>query len=68
MVYVCRDCSYKGTKRADDGHCPACGSPKFRLAAAAKSPGQPQKRNRSLALLVLLWGYLIAHVCWKLYN
>lgn len=67
MAYYCRDCSYKGKKRAADGHCPACGSAKFHLQKAKTDPDKPETRKGSLVVLVLLWGYLIAHIYWKLY-
>jgi hypothetical protein len=67
MAYHCHDCSYKGTKRSAGGHCPACGSPNFRLQKSKNEAGKKSGKG-SLLLLVLLWGYLIAHVYWKLTN
>lgn len=68
MAYHCKDCSYEGTKRSAGGHCPACGSADFRLVNAVEQAGKKKPGKGSLVFLILLWGYLIAHVYWKLNN
>jgi hypothetical protein len=66
MVYYCRDCSYKGTKRSANGYCPACGSARIGLQGKTAEAEDPAPRRTQLVLVVLLWAYLIAHVSWKL--
>jgi predicted ATP-dependent serine protease len=66
MVYHCQDCSYQGAKRSAGGHCPACGSPNFRLRERNKQAEEKKSGKGSLLILALLWGYLIVHVYWKL--
>ena len=68
MAYYCRDCSYKGSKRSAGGFCPACGSAKFRQQGEKTAPDTPETRKGPLLVLVFLWGYLIAHIYWKLYG
>ena len=69
MTYQCHDCSYKGKKRSAEGHCPACGSTKYRNAGAGSAkPGERKTHTAPLVLLVLLWGYLITEIYWKLYS
>jgi DNA-directed RNA polymerase subunit RPC12/RpoP len=68
MVYYCRDCSYSGSKRSDDGYCPACGSARIVLQGKTSDAEKPAHRKRPLVLAGLLWVYLIAHVSWKLAN
>jgi DNA-directed RNA polymerase subunit RPC12/RpoP len=64
MTYYCSDCSYRGKTSGQRGECPACGS--FNLANPRKETDKPPPAKWRLFLLLGLWGYLFAHIAWKL--
>lgn len=64
-MYHCRDCGHRTRKSNEKGGCPACGSQQFGRKMTKNRP--PSKPNRlHLIGLVVLWGYLLAHIYWKL--
>lgn len=65
MTYHCKDCSYRGIKSGQLGECPACGSYNI-VKHALTSKEQPPPAKWRLVALLLLWGYLIAMIIWKL--
>ncbi|MDX1735699.1 MAG: hypothetical protein R3228_15100 [Halioglobus sp.] len=65
MAYYCRDCSYTGKAKSQTGACPACGSFNYGIRGAAGEQAPAPKRWR-LVLVILLWGYLMVHIGWKL--
>ena len=64
MAYYCKDCSYRGKVSGQVGECPACGS--FNLQKKTKQEEKPTPAKWRLVVLVVLWGYLIALITWKL--
>ena len=65
MNYVCKDCSYRGSKSGQDGSCPACGS--FNLSrTTGRETEAPKPGKLRLVLMVGLWVYLIGLIIWKL--
>ncbi len=68
MAYLCRDCGLKGKERGADGHCPACGSPRFLNARPQTSQEVVETRKGRLVLLAALWGALIYMIYQKLYG
>ena len=65
MAYFCTDCSYRGKVSGQVGECPACGS--FNLVKRQTTvEAKPPPGKWRLVVLVLLWGYLIAMIIWKL--
>ena len=68
MAYTCRDCSYRGKQSSAEGRCPACGSINFRFSTAGDEPDKPGTRKGPLLVLVMLWGFLITQIYWKLYG
>ena len=67
MGYFCYDCSYSGKMNTGAGRCPACGSINVKRAKGKDGTQQsPQRRRFGLLAVVLLWGYLIVHIIWKL--
>jgi predicted ATP-dependent serine protease len=64
MAYYCKDCSYRGKVSGQVGECPACGS--FNLQKDMKQEEKPTPAKWRLVVLVVLWGYLIALIIWKL--
>jgi predicted ATP-dependent serine protease len=65
MTYHCNDCSYRGVKSGQLGECPACGSYNIVNRSLSLKEQAPPAKWRLVALL-LLWGYLIATIIWKL--
>lgn len=65
MIYLCKDCSYRGKVGGQLGECPACGSFNVVRNRGTKEEKPPPSRWR-MVLMVLLWGYLVALVVWKL--
>lgn len=63
MIYLCKDCSYRGKKCGQAGECPACGS--FNIGRGQAAEKKPPGKAR-LALLVALWAFLFALIIWKL--
>ena len=67
MAYLCRDCSYTGTKRAALGGCPACGSANFGRQGAAVEAEEPKGSSpMRLAFMAALWAWLIFEIHRKL--
>lgn len=67
MAYICTDCSYRGSTSGQDGRCPACDSPNYRRAAQ-NTDEKPAPSKWRLAVLVLLWGYLVGLIGTKLWS
>jgi predicted ATP-dependent serine protease len=65
MAYFCKDCSYRGVTSGQLGECPACGSYNI-VKGSSKSKEESPPAKWRLVTLVLLWGYLIAMIIWKL--
>ena len=67
MAYLCKDCSYRGTKSGQVGECPACGSHNLSKRTTTFREQPPPTKWR-LVVLVALWGFLIALIIGKLVN
>ena len=65
MAYHCKDCSYRGVKSGHLGECPACGSRNLEKHSVKFNEQAPQAKWR-LAILVLLWTFLIVLIIGKL--
>ena len=65
MAYHCKDCSYRGVKSGQLGECPACGSRNLEKRSVTFNEQAPQAKWR-LAVLVLLWAFLIVLIIGKL--
>ncbi|MCB1678378.1 MAG: hypothetical protein KDI16_06805 [Halioglobus sp.] len=66
MTYLCKDCSYRGTRGGRAGHqCPACGSLNIGRHLPHTVDRQTPGPGR-LVLLVVLWGCLFGLIGWKL--
>jgi hypothetical protein len=66
MTYVCKDCSYRGKIRGQDGSCPACGSFNYGTRASDEPTESSTPGKFRLLLLAALWAYLIGLIIWKL--
>jgi predicted ATP-dependent serine protease len=65
MTFHCKDCSYRGKNSGQRGECPACGS--YNIVQDFNPIKERSKSGKwRLVLLVLLWGYLITAILWKL--
>lgn len=65
MAYLCKDCSYRGTKSGQLGECLACGS--YNISKHSMTfKEQPPPTKWRLVVLVALWGLLIAMIIEKL--
>lgn len=64
MAYLCKDCSYHGTKSGQLGECPACGS--YNIVKHSTAPSkQPPPAKWRLVVLVLLWVLLFILIIGK---
>lgn len=66
IIYSCQDCSYQGKQRNQLGQCPACGSYNYRNRIATHEQKPVGSSPLKLVMVVILWGYFIAHIYWKL--
>lgn len=61
--YQCQDCSYRSPKGFPGGCCPGCGSFNIKRVGQQEDPAPPAaRRNFRLALLVMLWVYLVMRI------
>jgi predicted ATP-dependent serine protease len=65
MAYLCKDCSYRGTKSGHLGECLACGSYNT-IKRSMSFKEQPQPTKWRLVALLVLWGFLITMIIGKL--
>lgn len=66
MPFYCNDCTHRGVKTTNAGQCPACGSHNIaQRSFFVREPEKPPPKWR-LPLLIVLWGYLLFSIAWKL--
>lgn len=66
MVYLCKDCSYRGKMSGQGGECPACGSFNMVRRRAAQNEVSKKTAKWRFATMLLLWACLLALVTSKL--
>ncbi len=66
MVYLCKDCSYRGKMSGQGGECPACGSFNMVPCRSAAKDGTSTTAKWRIVIMLLLWGCLSALVISKL--
>ena len=66
MSYLCKDCSYRGKSSGQGGACPACGSYDFNILRDTSGDTEGGHGRVRLAILGLLWAWLIGLILWKL--